>query len=54
MEPNHVDALYNLGALSANAGQNEKARQYWERAVESAPTSESGKKAAEGLRQLGG
>lgn len=54
VKPNYVDALYNLGAISANAGRSDKARQYWKRAVESAPTSESGKKAAEGLRQLGG
>jgi tetratricopeptide (TPR) repeat protein len=54
VSPNNVDALYNLGAISANAGQNDKARQYWKRAAESAPSSESGRKAAAGLRQLGG
>ncbi|MBE0659245.1 MAG: tetratricopeptide repeat protein [Bryobacteraceae bacterium] len=54
VQPNHVDALYNLGAISANTGLNDKARQYWNRAVKSAPSSESGKMAAEGLRKLGG
>ncbi len=54
VDPNHADALYNLGAIHANIGQTEKARQYWRRAVRSSPSSESGKKAAAGLKQLGG
>ncbi len=54
VNPNQVDALYNLGAIHANLGQNDKARQYWRRALQAAPSSESGKKAAAGLKQIGG
>jgi tetratricopeptide (TPR) repeat protein len=54
VDPNHADALYNLGAIHANIGQTGKAREYWNRAVRTAPSSESGKKAAAGLKQLGG
>lgn len=53
-DPNHVDALYNLGAIYANSGDIAKARLHWQRAVQVAPDSESGKKAAAGLKQLGG
>jgi tetratricopeptide (TPR) repeat protein len=53
VDPNHADALYNLGAIHANIGQTGKAREYWERAVRTASSSESGKKAAAGLKQLG-
>ena len=48
-----VDALYNLGAINANLGKNEIAREYWKRAVASAPDSDSGKRAKEGLQKLG-
>jgi Tfp pilus assembly protein PilF len=54
VDPNHADALYNLGAISANSGQTEKARQYWRKAAQSAPSSASGKKASQALKQLGG
>lgn len=49
----HVDALYNLGAIYANTGDTMKARQYWQKAVQSAPDSDSGKKSAAALKQLG-
>lgn len=50
--PAHVDALYNLGAMSANQGRTEDARNYWTRAIQSAPQSESGRKADQGLKTL--
>ena len=53
-DPKHVDALYNLGAIFANTGNTAKAREYWGRAVQVGPDSESGKKSAAGLKQLGG
>jgi tetratricopeptide (TPR) repeat protein len=53
VDPGHADALYNLGAIYANLGQNQRARQYWERAAQKADSSESGKKAAAALKQLG-
>ena len=52
INPKHVDALYNLGAIHANLGETDRARSYWEKAVASAPESESGKKARDGLARL--
>jgi tetratricopeptide (TPR) repeat protein len=51
--PQQVDALYNIGAIYANLNQASQAREYWRRAVASAPGSESGQRAAEGLQHLG-
>jgi len=51
--PKQVDALYNLGAIYANLNQPAVARTFWNRAVASAPESDSGKRAAEGLQKLG-
>ena len=51
-DPSNVDALYNLGAIYGNLGQDDRARQYWKKAVAVAPESESGRKAAGGLQQL--
>ena len=52
--PKHVDALYNMGAIYANVGDPARARTFWKRAVEADPTTESGKKAREGLNRIGG
>ena len=52
-EPKNVDALYNLGAIHANAGRMDEARRYWSRAKTAAPDSQGGKKAAQGLSQIG-
>jgi tetratricopeptide (TPR) repeat protein len=54
INPTHADALYNLGAIHANLGDTGRARSYWEKLIASAPESESGKKAREGLARLGG
>src|SRR5437879_1720046 len=51
-KPSDVDALYNVGAIYANSNKMDLARDYWTRAVKSAPNSESGQKAAEGLKRL--
>ncbi|MEQ1946399.1 MAG: tetratricopeptide repeat protein [Bryobacteraceae bacterium] len=51
--PDSVDGLYNLGAIYANEGRVDLARQHWERAVSVKPDSESGRKAKDGLQQLG-
>jgi tetratricopeptide (TPR) repeat protein len=53
-DPKDVDALYNLGAIYGNLGQDNRAREYWKRAVEAAPDSDSGKRASTGLKQLAG
>jgi Flp pilus assembly protein TadD len=52
LDDSNVDALYNLGAIYGNLGQDDQARQYWKKAVELAPSSESGRRATTGLRQL--
>jgi tetratricopeptide (TPR) repeat protein len=52
--PKDVDALYNMGAIYGNLGQDLRVREYWEAAVAAAPDSESGKRASEGLKQLTG
>jgi cytochrome c-type biogenesis protein CcmH/NrfG len=54
INPKHIDAMYNLGAIHANLGETERARSYWEKVIESAPESESGKKARESLARLRG
>ena len=51
--PGQVDALYNLGAIYANQGGLALARQYWTQAVSADATSESGKKAQDGLSKIG-
>jgi tetratricopeptide (TPR) repeat protein len=50
--PEHPGALYNMGALNANQGRFDKARELWNRAVRVAPGSDGGRKAAEALRRL--
>lgn len=47
-----VDALYNLGAIYANMNQQAMARTFWNKAVASAPASDSGKRAQDGLLKL--
>lgn len=54
INPKHVDALYNMGAIHANLGDTGRARSYWEKVIESAPESESGKKARDALVRLRG
>jgi cytochrome c-type biogenesis protein CcmH/NrfG len=50
--PDNVDGLYNLGAIYANQGKNDLARQYWDKAVAVDANSDSGRKAKDGLVQL--
>lgn len=54
LNPNQVDALYNMGAIYANLGNRERARSYWSRAVATDPASDSARKARDGLMRLGG
>jgi len=51
--PNQVDALYNIGAIYANQGKIDLARQYWTQAVAVDPNSDSGRKSAEALTKIG-
>jgi tetratricopeptide (TPR) repeat protein len=54
LDPNNVDAHYNLGAIHANQGEVDAARRAWTEAARIGPATESGKRAAAGLRQLAG
>ena len=54
LNPNQVDALYNLGAIYANLGNRERARSLWSKAVAVDPSAESSRKARDGLTKLGG
>jgi tetratricopeptide (TPR) repeat protein len=51
-DPTQVDALYNLGAIYGNMMDQERAREYWQRAGDADPDSTSGKLAARGLEAL--
>ena len=51
-DPRQTDALYNLGAISANLGNLEQARKYWKDAVAAGAGTASGRKSAEALRTL--
>jgi Flp pilus assembly protein TadD len=50
--PKHTDALYNLGAIYGNLNREDKAREYWEKAVAAAPQSDGGRKSANALKLL--
>jgi len=54
VDPAQADALYNLGAIYANLGNSQRARSYWTKASETAPSAEIGRKARESLAKLGG
>jgi Flp pilus assembly protein TadD len=54
LNPEQVDALYNLGAIYANLGNLERARSYWSKAVAVDPAADSSRKAKDGLVKLEG
>ncbi len=51
--PVQVDGLYNLGAIYANHSRYDLAREYWTKAASLDPQSDSGRRAKDGLSQLG-
>lgn len=51
--PDQVDGLYNLGAIYANQNRLDLAREYWSKAVATAPASDSGGRARDSLAKLG-
>jgi tetratricopeptide (TPR) repeat protein len=51
--PDQVDGLYNLGAIYANQNRLDLAREYWSKAIATAPTSDSGARARDSLAKLG-
>ena len=53
-DPLNIDALYNMGAIYGNIGQDARAREYWTKAVAVDPDSESAHRAANALKQIGG
>ena len=52
IDPNNIDGLYNLGAIYGNLGQDQRAREYWEKAIAVGPDSDSGRRAKENLQKL--
>jgi Flp pilus assembly protein TadD len=52
ISPKHADALYNLGAIYGNLSQDDRAREYWEKAAAVAPDSDGGRRAKENLQKL--
>ncbi len=52
VDKNNVNALYNLGAVSANKGNKARARELWSRIVNNYPKSPLAQKAKESLSQL--
>ena len=51
-QPDHPDALYNLGAIHGNLGQRDRAIEYRSRLLASSPQSESGKRARQMMAEL--
>ncbi len=51
-EPKNQMALYNLGAIAATQGKNEKAKELWKKVVSIDEESETGKLAKESLGKL--
>ena len=51
-QPNHPGALYNMGALEANMGQNVAARAHWEQLIATNPQDTLARFAQESLKQL--
>ncbi len=52
IDKNNVDALYNLGAISANMGDRVQARLLWTRIIKEFPKSPLVQKAKESIAQL--
>lgn len=52
IDPYNIDGLYNLGAIYANLGQNDRAREYWTKAVAVDPDSEDAQRPRDALAQL--
>ncbi len=52
IDKNNEDAMYNLGAIYANEGKKDKARQSWENLMRLYPNSSMAQKAGESLNRL--
>lgn len=50
--PGQPDALYNLGAIAANRGDEQLARQYWMSAVAGGRSGDAAAKALAGIQKL--
>ena len=51
-DPDHAGALYNLGAIEANGGHDQAARECWERLIAKHPQDSLARFASQSLRQL--
>jgi tetratricopeptide (TPR) repeat protein len=51
-DSNNLQAQYNLGAIAASKGDNNKAREFWNKLSKENPDTRQGQLAAEGLKKL--
>ncbi len=51
-DPDHAGALYNMGAIEANTGHFQAAREYWDRLITKHPSDTLALFAAQSLKQL--
>lgn len=52
LDKNNFQAYFNLGAIAATKGDNEKAKKIWKEIIAKRPNTEVAKLAQEGLQQL--
>lgn len=52
LDKNNFQAFFNLGAIAATKGDNEKAKKIWKEIIAKQPNTEVAKLAQEGLQQL--
>ncbi|MFA6026789.1 MAG: tetratricopeptide repeat protein [Ignavibacteriaceae bacterium] len=52
LDKNNFQALFNLGAIAATKGDNEKAKKIWKEIIAKHPNTEVAKLAQDGLKQL--
>lgn len=52
LDKNNFQAFFNLGAIAATKGDNEKAKKIWKEIIAKRPNTEVAKLAQEGLQQL--
>lgn len=52
IDPENVEALYNLGVIAANEGKTEQAIDYWQNIIDKYPNSETAKLAENSLKKL--
>ncbi|RMF56327.1 MAG: hypothetical protein D6748_13750, partial [Calditrichaeota bacterium] len=52
VEPDHINALYNLGIIAIHKGEMEKLKQAWSRLTQVAPQSQQAQQAMRYLENI--